>query len=195
MCVKLAPFPCRHGRHLLVLTALVAPTLHQGPAVVQRVHLEAAPIGLDPRHAQFVALVHMPYHLLGNASNVPLVPTQTPSQRRLSALVYHARRDPTPLRQVQHRQIRAQSAHQALTSRTQGLAAPQAAYHAQLAPIMALQELYLKAIAVSVQRAHTLHPRPLSVPPALLALGRLQTPPIAPIAQPALTTVHTDPRA
>ena len=147
---------------------------------------------VDPRHARRVSPVNMPLHLLSDASNVPLVPTQCLRQRRLSAHFYHARRDPTPLGQEQHR---AQSAHQALTSRTRGLQAPQAAYHTQLAPIMALQELYLKAIAVSAQRAHTRHPRPLSVPPVILALGRLQTPPIAPIAQPALTTMHPDPRA
>jgi hypothetical protein len=52
-----------------------------------------------------------------------------------------------------------------------------------------LQEQHL---AVFAQRVRTLHPRLLHAVPAVLAVGRLQTPPIARIAQSALTTVRTD---
>ena len=118
MRVQQVAFPYRHGRQLLVQAALVAPTVRQGRALVELAHLEATPMGVDPRHARCVTLEHMPLRLLSDASNVPLVPTQDP---RLPAVVRHARRDPTPLRQEQHR---AQSAHEVLTYRTQGLQAP-----------------------------------------------------------------------
>ena len=62
----------------------------------------------------------------------------------------------------------------------------------QLAPLVAPQERHL---AVFAQRAHTLYPRQVYAAPAILAVGRLQTPPIALIAQPALTTMRPDLRA
>ena len=54
---------------------------------------------------------------------------------------------------------------------------------------MALQE---QLLAASAQRVHTLIPDLLPAVSAVLAVGRLQTPPIAPIAQLVLTTVRTD---
>ena len=65
----------------------MAPTVRQGQALVQLVHLGPSPLMVDPHHARRVALVNMLLPLLSHASNVLLVPTQMPRRRHLSALV------------------------------------------------------------------------------------------------------------
>ena len=115
-----------------------------------------------------------------------------PRQRRLLALVEHVRKDPTPPRQEQHR---APSACQELTFHSKGLAAPRAAYHAQGAPMVTLQELNLLALAVSAQQAHTLRLHLQRAPCAIPAVGLPQTRLSVQIVLPVLTTVRQDLRA
>ena len=64
---------------------------------------------------------------------------------------------------------------QGTTSHSKGLADPQAAYHAQEAPIVAPQELHLIAPTACAQQAHSHRPHSPRAICAIPAVGRPQT--------------------